>query len=468
LLLVILSESLHWPDRQQTFDQAIPGRRMTESSATDVQSIGPWSGNDEHESIGPMLQRLREEAGRSQSDQAFVLSDISGRPVTRNDVSRWENEGRLVSRAWQRAYAQSFSIPEVELERAVVFARSARRKQDSSRRNKPADVGVSGVPADIQRYVSTLRGVLDLYDLPEDGPVSPLPQLRAQTARLVRLRLNSEYAKLASELRDVLPELTRALHTYESDARADVAALLVQAYRAADAIADKFGLYDLSARTISVIDWAARQADSPTTAAIAAYVRGETFFASQQFSPGRRVLEKAAEAVRLGVSVGESAAYGALHMRAAVLAAHAGQAEYARDHLRAAHDAAQRVDEGIYGGTAFGPSSVRIHEVSLAINLDDPTGALAAAAGWEPTGSLPAERRSHFYVDLARAQFLTCRYDHGVRSLHTAWSIAPEHIRAHPDVRDMLSDALTRGGTAGSDARDLGRRVGVPLSELGK
>lgn len=434
---------------------------MTEPTATDADPRKP-------ESIGPLLQWLREAAGRSQSDQAFVLSDLSGRPVTRNDVSRWENEGRIISPAWQVVFAKSFAIPEVDLHRAVIFARSTRRQ----RQPKPArdsTVVAAGecaisLPAGIQKYIPVLRSALNLYDYPSDGPVAPLSVLRRRTAHLVRLRLNSEYSSLAAELQVTLSELTRALFSNQSEVRAEVASLLVQAYRAADAIADKFSLYDLSARTISVIDWAARQAESPTTVAISVYVRGETFFNTHQYSPGRSILEKAADQLRVGLSPGESAAYGALHMRAAVLAACARESDQARDHLRAAHDAARNVAEGVYGGTAFGPSSVRIHEVSLALSLDDPTCALAVAAGWEPAESLPAERRSHFYVDLARAQSLTGRHEHVVRALHRAWAIAPQHIRAHRQVRDLLNDMIELGGTAESDARELCQLADITLT----
>jgi hypothetical protein len=454
-LLVIAQSAGTLAIATQTSDRA----SMTESEVKNNLPIE--ASPEEGEPIGQLLQRERVKAGRSQGDQAFLLSDISGRPVTRNDVSRWENEGRLIGESWQHAYAKSFGIPEARLRRAVIFSRSVRRQQDGSSRSSQAHRGRSAIgdaPAQVRQFIPALRSVLDLYDMPEDGPVMSVDDLRSRTARLVGWRLNSEYSKLASELQVMLPELTRALHTYRAGARADVASLLVQAYRAADAVVNKFGLYDLSARTINILQWAAEQAQSPTTVAISAYVRGENFFASGEFASGRRVLERAAEQVRVGTTVGESAAFGALHMRAAVLAARAGQSDYARAHLREAHDAARQVDEGVYGGTAFGPGSVRIHEVSLALNLDDPTGALAAAAGWEPGTSLPAERRSHFYVDLARAQLLTRRYDHVGRSLHKAWTIAPQHIRAHPQVRAILTDA-TISGEAG--LRDMRRQIGV-------
>lgn len=119
-------------------------------------------------------------------------------------------------------------------------------------------------------------------------------------------------------------------------------------------------------------------------------------------------------------------------MRAAVTAARAGLADRAQDHLVEARTVAARVEEGIYHGTAFGPGSVRIHEVTLALDLDAPEVALAAAAGWVPPRHLPAERRSHFYVDIGRAQFRIGRHEAVLDAFDIAHTIAPEHIRAHP------------------------------------
>lgn len=110
-----------------------------------------------------------------------------------------------------------------------------------------------------------------------------------------------------------------------------------------------------------------------------------------------------------------------------------------------------RVTEGVFEGTAFGPGSVRIHRVTLALDLQSPETALAVAAGWSPPASSPAERRSHFYVDIAQAQLLTGRYDAVLDALRTAHTIAPEHIHDHPPVRDTLT-TLVRSGTLTEDA----------------
>src|SRR5262245_46128044 len=77
--------------------------------------------------IGSLLRALRLQASRSQSEQAAVLSDVAGRSVTRNEVSRWETERRLLTPFWQGHYAASFHVPVDVLQRAVATTKAQRR-----------------------------------------------------------------------------------------------------------------------------------------------------------------------------------------------------------------------------------------------------------------------------------------------------------------------------------------------------
>src|SRR5437764_469721 len=77
--------------------------------------------------IGPLLRRLREDSGRSQKDQADVLSSLAERPVTRNEVSRWEHEGRLPTPFWQEHQAASFGVPVAMIRQAVAATKAGRR-----------------------------------------------------------------------------------------------------------------------------------------------------------------------------------------------------------------------------------------------------------------------------------------------------------------------------------------------------
>src|SRR5439155_20119204 len=128
------------------------------------------------------------------------------------------------------------------------------------------------------------------------------------------------------------------------------------------------------------------------------------------------------------------------HMRAAVLAARSGQAAQARDHLIEAHCWAARVPEGAYNGTVFGHASVQIHEVALAVDIGDPDAALSLVARWTPPGDLPAERRSHFYIEVARANSRVGARDRALEALVTARTVAPEHVRDHPQVHQVLGE----------------------------
>lgn len=141
-------------------------------------------------------------------------------------------------------------------------------------------------------------------------------------------------------------------------------------------------------------------------------------------------------------------------MRAAVVAARAGTADRAAEHLDEARHASQAVPEGIYHGTAFGPASLRIHELAVAVELRDLRG-IERAAAWRPPLELPAERRSHYYIDLARAQLTQGHGLDAFRSLQAARRAAPEHARAHPQVHQALKHLLSAGRPPSTDLREL-------------
>lgn len=302
--------------------------------------------------------------------------------------------------------------------------------------------GPSHSDSRVHLTIPGIQQAIAAYDLPEDGPVRPLSELAIVVQRTVEQRVNSQYSRLVDGLPALLEELARAVDLCAGEERQRAAGLLAAAYRSADAVAYKFGYRDLSARLVELMRWAAAIAQDPALDAAAAYVRTETYFASDTLSAGLRALHRAIDAAPAPDTARIRAAVGALHMRAAVVAGRMRDAETAREHLAEATRLASTVTEGVYCGTAVGPDSLQIHQLAVAVEIGDDRdlrGAVAAASSWSPPRDLPSERRSHYYIDLGRAQMQLGQPKHARESLEVARSIAPQHVREHGQVRAELA-----------------------------
>ncbi|MEV0188514.1 helix-turn-helix transcriptional regulator [Kitasatospora purpeofusca] len=302
----------------------------------------------------------------------------------------------------------------------------------------------------VHRAIPELQRIIAAYDMPEDGPVRPVDQLAADVEVAVEDRTQSQYVRLGEQIPALLAELFRAVDQASGREREEVARLLALAVRSADAVAYKYGYRDLSARLVELMRWAAGIAGDPALIAVGEYVRMETFFAAGQLAPGLRSLRAALDRMPAPATQRLAAAAAALHMRAAVAAGRMRAADDARDHLREAEALAGQVRERLYDGTAVGPDSLEIHRLSVAVELGqeaDLQEAVAAASRWVPLRPLPAERRSHYYIDLSRAQMQLGRPRHAAESLLAARRIAPLHVREHGQVRTELATLvrLTRG-----------------------
>ena len=302
--------------------------------------------------------------------------------------------------------------------------------------HQPIPQPANNTASAVEARLPDLRRALDSHDMPEDGPIRSAALLRETVASVIADRLNSNYLRLACELPSLLTELHRARLQSPS---MEMNSLLAQAYRAADAIADKYGYTDLSARIISMMYDAAVGSGDELLAATTTYVRSELFFGNHQFGTGRKLLEAAACNVNPADSASAAATFGTLHMRAAVLAGREFLPDVARAHLAEAQRAAESVPESSYLGTAFGQSSVQIHRMSLSVELGDIDTALTVARNWFPGNEVPAERRSHFYIDLARANMQANKRHDAMTAIQKAHAIAPQHTNSHPQVKDMLT-----------------------------
>lgn len=301
------------------------------------------------------------------------------------------------------------------------------------------DTAVDGV---VDAPVPRLRRALGRIGVGDDGPSPDVEDLAQRVRCATSDRLHARYDDLAESVPDLIVRLATAeLRTGRDQDRRRLAALMTLTLRAADGLAFKLGHHDLSARLIDLMTARAHATDDPAMIATAAYVATETYFVTGDLTTGYRALVMAIDGMDPAVAGNLRASAGALHMRAAVVCARLGRADTAADHLDAARHAAERTPEGVYGGTAFGPDSLRIHRLAVAAELHD-AATVQRATSWCPPAALPAERRSHYFIDLGRAQFALGRYAESRESLRTASAIAPQHTRQHPQVRRI--DAALR------------------------
>ncbi|MFI5981467.1 helix-turn-helix domain-containing protein [Streptomyces sp. NPDC051555] len=360
-------------------------------------------------------------------------------------------------------------MTQADLARAIPASLSTVKAIERGARNPSADMleriaetlgvdvarlvpGYTGVAGRVQAALPSISAAIAGYDVPLDPPGRSLRQLTVDIGTGVECRLAARYGPIALTAPELLRDALAHLHAQSGPGRALTARLVVAAARTADAVAYKYGAHDLSARLIEVMRWAAEQAADPDLIGVVSYVRAETFLAAHSHRGGLVALERALD----GRAPLTPAVRGALHMRAAVVAARARDECAATAHMAEARGLAEGLAEGVYLGTAFGRTSVRIHELAVAVGLGgDRIGrALGTAREWRPGAEVPAERRSGYYIDLGRAQLWQGRPDAAFASLRTARDLAPQHVREHPWARADVERIrrLKRGDVAGLSA----------------
>lgn len=121
------------------------------------------------------------------------------------------------------------------------------------------------------------------------------------------------------------------------------------------------------------------------------------------------------------------------------------------------------VDRNI-GWTAFGPTNVLIHRVSVAVALHDPNGALATAEQLDIT-ALPVGlngRQAQFHLDSAWAHTQLGQDPQAVIHLLDTERVAPELVRANPNARALIRELLSRERRrAVPGLRGLALRAGI-------
>jgi transcriptional regulator with XRE-family HTH domain len=296
-----------------------------------------------------------------------------------------------------------------------------------------------------------------------DGPRAPaVSTLRTRTRKAWELTHAGRYAELTDLLGNLVPDLETAARTVPDNQRAEAFELLATTYQACSAALAKIGETDAAWIAADRAMAAAEHADNAMLVAAGAFRLVFVFIAAHHYDQAEETARTAAAALQRKADQGDSQAmslWGGLTLQRAVIAARVNDADTAYSELGQARQVAERLgDNRNEFNTEFGPTNVRLYEISVAVDLGDAGRALRAAANVDMTG-LSAERQGRTLLDVARAHTQRRQTSEAVTTLIQAEDIAPELVRGHDLTRQLVSDLLTMQNSPSDELRSLAEHL---------
>jgi hypothetical protein len=290
--------------------------------------------------------------------------------------------------------------------------------------------------------------------------------LRAATSRARELFQAARYDQLSAELPRLIATATATCDHAGGAERLAADSLLADAYILASGFMVKLNDDQLAWATADRAAQAAEASGDPLILADARRSVATVMRRTGRPDRARALLINAADDITPGhhAAPEQLSMYGTLLQVAAYTAAVDGDRTEAGELITAAHAAAARLGRDVnHRHTAFGPTNVALHQISIAQVLGDNGAAIAHAKVLNPAAIPTAERRGRYWIDVARAWHQGGKPEACYRSLLAAERAAPAEVRYRPPVRRMTADLLRtdrRGSLPG--LRAFAARVGVP------
>lgn len=293
-----------------------------------------------------------------------------------------------------------------------------------------------------------------------------LPELRERVDLAWQLAHESRLVEVGSSLLELIPDLEHAART--SSKRPEALALLSRAYQVAATAFTRQEEVDAAWVAADRALSAAEESGDPLSVVAGTYRMAQAFLRLQRLEQAGQAARVSATALAPQVRDQERcrpevlSLYGSLQLMLAVIAATDGNRTAARAGLSAARHAAERLGEGRNDfDTEFGPTSVAVHAVAVAVELGDAGEALDTARTVDASVLSP-ERQARFLVDVARAHAQRRQAGEALDALLTAERLTPELVHNDHRAREVVRDLLQFAGRRPADElRDLAGRAAV-------
>lgn len=301
-------------------------------------------------------------------------------------------------------------------------------------------------------------------------PVSEL-QRHVQAAWTTWQQSPYRYSKLATQLPVLINDVVLAERAYDGESEAAqrraVRRCAVDLYGLLRTVAKRMGRIDLALLVADRAIRAAEAADDPLRLAAARWNLAHVLLAEREVEGAAAVAKQAADTIRPRVDAGDldaTAMYGALQLLGAMAGVRRGQVWAARERVHEAARLAERTGERNVCWTAFGPTNVAMHAVSVEVEAGETAEALRLAehVGYDRSPSI--ERRVAFLLEQAKGHEQRREYASSLLLLQTASREAPEDVAHRPTARQLFNTVIQQGrrSVAGEAAR-LAAQLGVPV-----
>jgi transcriptional regulator with XRE-family HTH domain len=315
--------------------------------------------------------------------------------------------------------------------------------------------------------VSALETAL-LNPPPSEGVPAALPHLRRDVATARSVFQQGRYTEVATRLPTLLSSVmaTRA-ELSSNHAIAAANGQLAELYTLASELMVKLGADHLAWTTADRALQAAYGSGDVLTHAAARRAWGIVLRRAGRADTSQRLTINAATGLQSDLHRGPEylSVYGSLLSTAAYTAAVDGDRDTAHTLIGEAVAAAGRLGvDGNHRFTAFGPTGVRLYQVSIARVPGDSGTAIEAARRIDPTAIPLTERRARYWSDVARSFHQWGKPEQCYRALLAAENASPDEVRYRKPIQ-QITTSLLRHPTAHTlpGLRAFARRTGAPV-----
>ncbi|MFC4912270.1 helix-turn-helix domain-containing protein [Actinomadura gamaensis] len=341
-----------------------------------------------------------------------------------------------------------------------------------------ADLTVEEKGGEVQRYeaAALIRDAMTSYEAlpafvtPTSVRSQPpdLAWLSNELRAVNRLYQAAHYDTAGQRLPRLITAAERAVQATPARRRRTAHTLRALIYHSVAMTLNRVGETELAWTAADRSLAAAQDADNPLLAAASAFRLGYVFVRMREPEKAKSIALNTAAALgpvfdrpdpqRLSL-------LGGLHLVGVTAAARQFDRAEVDANLRQARRAAAALGgDHNHFWTAFGPTNVRIHELSAAVTFGDPRHAIDIGESLDVSRLAPGlrGRRAQVRLDLARAYGQQRKDAAAVNMLLDAEHISPELVRYDPRTHALLTALIKREHRASTpQLRGLAHRAGV-------